>query len=124
MAFELREVEDVDFVDAAQQLARRDIGPAMADIDAALEELRAVPTVLRLSASREVVAAAGASALALAAARYGPANVAAAAQTLATAPLVAAGAREALARRRILSTLGTNRFALLHGKVMRRLTGL
>jgi hypothetical protein len=123
-AFELRDVDRDDFPAAAREVLRKEINPAIADVDASLEELGAVPTLLRLASSKEVAAAAGASALTLAAGRYGPVDVGALVRTLAAAPVLAAVAKEAVVRGRYVSRAAENRYALLHAKLVRRLTKL
>jgi hypothetical protein len=104
---------DEQFAREADDFYRREVSPALADVAEALEELGARPTLLRVVARKETVAAAAAS-LGLAAAN---AQFGALPDLIFGAPaasIVAAGAAEALERRKSRRAAAANSFYFLY----------
>ena len=109
-AEELKEGGDIDR--AAVDLRRRVIEPALSDIDEALKELGAIPTLLRLSQGTPVAGAVGAN-LALAAADPMSLGINAIAHGLASAPALASGIKELAHRRERRKELAARPFWFL-----------
>lgn len=99
-----REVED---------LYRQHVAPALLDVQQALEELGALPTLLRLASGERVAAVAAGLGLAAAAA-VGYADLPAIVYGTPGAPLLAAGASEALQRRDVKRSAAQNSFYFLY----------
>ena len=89
---------EVGFDREVEDLYRKQVAPALLDVQQALEELGALPTLLRLASSERVAAVAAGLGLAAAAA-IGYADLPAVVYGTPGAPLLAAGASEALQRR-------------------------
>jgi hypothetical protein len=99
-----REVED---------LYRQQVAPALLDVQEALEEIGALPTLLRLTSNERVVAVTAGLGLAAAAA-VGYADLPAVVYGTSGAPLFAAGASEALHRRDAKRSTAQNSFYFLY----------
>jgi hypothetical protein len=99
-----REVED---------LYRQQVAPALLEVQEALEELGALPTLMRLASSDRVAAVAAGLGLAAAAA-VGYADLPAVVYGTPGAPLLAAGASEALQRRDVKRSAAQNSFYFLY----------
>jgi hypothetical protein len=99
-----REVED---------LYRQQVAPALLEVQQALEELGALPTLLRLTSNERVAAAAAGLGLAAAAA-VGYADLPTVIYGTSSAPLLAAGANEAAHRRDVKHSTAQNSFYFLY----------
>lgn len=97
-AEELRNASDVEIDRACASLQQQVIAPALAQMDQALEDLDAVPTLLRLSSDASTVGSVIAN-LALLASNPALVSVSPILHAAASAPVIASAARELLRRR-------------------------
>jgi hypothetical protein len=103
--------EELD--EACVALRRQVVAPALADIDAQLEELGVIDTLLRVAADSPTVGALGANLTLLAGDPFGLA-VGATAHAVASAPLLASGLREVVHRRAERRKVAANPYLVLH----------
>lgn len=112
-AEELKDCEDSDqLTDACASLRRRVVAPALGEIEAELEELGAVPTLLRMTQEAPTVGAIVTN-LALVAGNPAGLGLSAAAHVVASAPVIASAVREAAHRRQARRELAARPFWLL-----------
>jgi hypothetical protein len=112
-AEDLKDCEDDELQGAANSLKRQVIAPALAEIDTALDELDAVPTLLRMGQGPSMAAAIGAN-LALIAGDPAALGIGAVAHGLASSPMIASGLREMAHRRNERKRLSAQPFWVLH----------
>ena len=111
----LKDVPNRELHGAIAELRRRTVDPAIEDVKETLEELGAVPSLLRVSSDRITVASVAASMAVVAGGAAGTIDLGVAAQALAAIPAFgSAAAREALARREISRRVTAQPFYLLH----------
>jgi hypothetical protein len=100
-ARDLNELEPKDLPGAAETLRRADVAPAIADIEETLEDLKAIPTLLRLASNRATVASISATVATVIAGITGNLDLSAALAAVGAPATVAGAAQEGLARRAI-----------------------
>jgi hypothetical protein len=105
---------DDDFEREVDDLYRREVAPAVLEVDETLDELGARPTLLRVASSKESVAAMATGLGLAAASALGYADLPAVVYGTPGAPLLAAGADEALHRRDIRRSTAQNSFYFLY----------
>ncbi|HJZ37396.1 MAG TPA: hypothetical protein VJ204_14105 [Solirubrobacterales bacterium] len=112
-AAELEDCEDPDqLADACSSLRRRVVAPALVEIEAELEDLGAIGTLLRVSQNAPTVGALATN-LALVAGNPAGLGINAAAHALASAPIIASAAREIAHQRQKRRQLAARPFWLL-----------
>ncbi len=109
-AAELSDVSPADYMRALEEMSQRIVQPARLEIDETLQDLGAVPTLLRLASDRVTL---GTAVAGLALAASSPVLGATGGAILA-APAAAAAAKEALERRSTRRRARQNPFWLLH----------
>jgi len=101
VARDLNGLEPKDLPSATETLRREDVAPAIADIEETLDDLKAIPTLLRLASNRATVASISATVATVIAGITGNLDLSAALAAVGAPATVSGAAQEVLARRAI-----------------------
>jgi hypothetical protein len=113
-AQEVAQVSPADLAGAVEVIRRGRIEPALADVNDDLRELGALPTLLRVADNTKLAEVGAAALCIIASGLAGPVDLSALTGLLASAPVLAAAAREAAHRHRVRQDVTRNQYWLLH----------